>query len=324
MKKLNYLFGMLFLAVAFTYCTDNDNNDNNEPEFKVPTATEFTEIRQGFLDGITQQETFDAAAGSNFTSPKGVIVSIYGLTLDGQPVTGDAQLRYIELFDIGSIALANKPLLGKDYLGNVGPLATGGEFFIEVTQNGTQLDGSASLQVPQSHTKGADPEDMTAWSMEGDEEWGVWEEGNNAGMERGGNGSGKENYYYCWFPFSWTNIDWLVSLDGEKTELRVRVPDGYNKDNCSVYAAYFNMQGTLAAFDVYDATGKYFTEHTGIAPIGYKMFVIFVSGDAQTKQFVYATKLVTVEDNQYITFTAEDLHSANIQQVIDAINGLYD
>ncbi|MDR3180645.1 MAG: hypothetical protein LBT61_01785, partial [Prevotellaceae bacterium] len=68
----------------------------------------------------------------------------------------------------------------------------------------------------------------------------------------------------------------------------------------------------------------YFTEHTGVAPIGFKMFVIFVSGDAKTGQFVYATKLVTVENNQYVTFEASDLRSGSIQQAIDAINGLYD
>lgn len=318
MKKLNYLLGMLFMAAAFTYCTDK----NNESEIKAPTTAEFAEIRQGFLDGITQYKTFDATTGSSFTSTKGVKVNISGLTLNSQPVTGNVQLRYIELFDIGSIALANKPLLGRDYSNNrPGPLVTGGEFFIEVTQNGTPLDGSANLEVPVKFTKGADPDDMTIWSMDDGEEWGVWEKANGEIWQEG---QGTENYYYCWLPFNWTNIDWLYSLPGTKTQIRVRVPDGHNKGNCSVYAAYFDMPGTLAAFDVYDATGKYFTEHTGIAPVGYKMFVIFVSGDAQTKRFVYATKLVTVEPDQYITFTAEDLRSASIQQVIDAINGLYD
>lgn len=318
MKTLNYLLAMLFIVVAFSYC----NNNNNESEFNAPTAVEFAEIRQSFLDGITQKRTFDAVTGLDYTSPKGVVVTIQNLMLNSQPVTGDVQLRYIELFDIGSIALADKPLFGRSYSEAEGPLVTGGEFFIEVTQGNVHLDGYAQLEVPVSHTKGADPDDMTSWRMNDEkEDWGIWQEG--AG-EMWRNGQGATDYYICYFPFNWTNIDWLYSLPGDKEQIRVRVPDGYDKSNCSVYAAYFSMPGTLAAFDVYDDEGKYFTEHTGLAPVGYKMFVIFVSGDAQTKQFVYAAKLVTVEANQYITFTASDLHSATVQQVIAAINGLYD
>lgn len=317
MKKLNYLSAMLFIIVAFTYC----NNNNDETEFNAPTAAEFAEIRQNFLDGITKSQTFDGAAGLNYTSPKGVVVSIQNLTLNSQLVTGNVQLRYIELLDIGSIALANKPLLGSNSSGTVSPLVTGGEFFIDVTQNGTRLDGYAELQVPVEYTKGADPDDMRLWTMDDGDEWGIWEEGQG---EIWRDGKGATDHYNCYFPFQWTNIDWLYSLPGVKTQIRVRVPEGYDNHNASVYAAYFSMPGTLASFDAYDAEGKYFTEHYGLAPVGFKMFVIFVSGDAQTKQFVYATKPVTIEANQYVTFTAADLHSATIQQVIDAINGLYD
>jgi hypothetical protein len=311
MKNLNYLLIGLFLTVAFTACNDNDNGTST---FKPQTAAEFAGLRQNFLDGLTQTETFVADDGLYFTSPKGVNVNIYGLT-------GDVQLRYIELFDIGSMALADKPLIGKDYSDKVAPLVTGGEFMIEVTQNGKKLnEGYARLEVPVDYTQGADPNNMSLWIMEEDAT--VWTQGGELWRGKGDQGGG-ENYYNCYFPFCWSNIDWLISLEGEKTEIRVRVPDGYNGSNSSVYAAYLTMPNTLALFDVYVEDEKYFTEHTGIAPIGFQMFVIFVSGDALTGQFVYATKLVTIEANQYVTFTAADLHTGSVQQIIDAINGLY-
>jgi hypothetical protein len=315
MKTNQFLLVTLFLGIMFAGCKNNE-----EETLTPPTATEFQALRQSFLTELTQTKTFDGAASFTFTSDKGVVVKIDNLYLHGQPVTGNVQLRYIELFDIGNMALANRPLLGRDYSGTKGPLVTGGEFFIDVTQNGEKLDGYANLQVPVNNTQAANPDDMSIWVIE-DEDETEWAQGQG---EMWREGSGANNYYYCWFPFCWTNIDWLYGLPGTKTSLRVRVPDGYNSGNCSVYAAYFDMPNTLAPFDVYDTPGKYFTEHTGVAPVGFKMFVIFVSGDTKTGKFVYATKLVTVENNQYVTFEAPELRSGSIQQAIDAINGLYD
>jgi hypothetical protein len=312
MKKNQILLLVLFLGIMLTNCK------NNEEVLTPPAATEFAAMRQAFLNGLTQTKTFDAASGSTFTSPKGVQVDIQNLSLNGQPVTGNVQLRYIELFDIGSIALANRPLVGSSFDGTVGALVTGGEFFIEVTQNGAKLEGTAVLQVPVSNTQAESSSSMTIWAI-GDEDSAIWKE--NGQIDRIGDGA--DNRYYCWLPFGWTNIDWLYSLPGEKAEVRVRVPEGYDESNSAVYAAYLTMPNTLASFDVYDKAGKYFTEHTGYAPVGYQMFVIFLSGDAKTGQFVYAAKLETIELNQYVTFTASDLHSGSIQEVINAINNLY-
>ena len=315
MKKNQLLLMALFLGITFANCK-NDNEENLSPV----TATEFATMRQNFLNDLTQTHTFEASAGLTFTSLKGVEVNISNLTLNGQPVTtGSVQLRYIELFDIGSMALANRPLVGTGFGGTTGPLVTGGEFFIEATQNGEKLDGFASLQVPVHFTQGADPSDMSIWTIEDEDDTNWGEIQAEIDVEKGA------DKYYCWFPsFCWTNIDWLYSLPGEKTGVRVKVPEGYDGSNSSVYAAYLTMPNTLASFDVYDKTGKYFTEHTGLAPIGFQMFVIFVSGDAKTGQFVYATKLVTIERDQYITFAASDIRSGSVQQIISAINGLYD
>ena len=112
MRKVNYFLLMLFLAVAFTNC--KDNHEMSDPAFYAPTATEFAEIRESFFDELVQTKNFDATTGLDFTSPKGVKVNINNLTLNGQPVTGNVQLRYVELFDIGTMALVNKPLVGRD------------------------------------------------------------------------------------------------------------------------------------------------------------------------------------------------------------------
>ncbi|MDR0510428.1 MAG: hypothetical protein LBH06_04985 [Rikenellaceae bacterium] len=291
-------------------------------KFTPPSATEFETLRQNFLDGITQDYTFNLSGEweMSFTSPKGVAVQATAYDSNGVVVDlGSVQLNYVELFDIGRMALAGRPLVGYNADGNAWPLVTGGEFFMNATLDGAQLTLNVHMEVPTSFTQGVSPDSMLLWAAEEDET--VWEQINGREM---GQLPGATQVYtvYCEFASNWRNLDWLMNLPGDKTQIRVKVPDGYNADNCSIYASFFGQPNTLGVFDVYFANGNYFTEHTGIAPIGYQMFVIFISATT-TGQFVYATKLVTVEPNQYITFTDADLHSASTQQVIDAINNLH-
>jgi hypothetical protein len=333
MKNLFFTLAVLG-ACAFLYsCADDEEKKDAKPAFTPPTEEAFQEMRDGFLSEITKDITFKAEEGISFTSDNGVTVNIYANCLydeNGAAVTGDVDLKYTELFDVGSMAIANKPLMGKDISGNTAPLVTGGEFNIQVLQGARKLDGCGiNLQVPTSLTNAnlPDGEMMTAWTINEDSADFVWETGGKEGFVgrdgQGQTGESVENSYYCWFPFGWTNIDWLYSLEGEKTQLRVKVPEGFDSKNCAVFAAYFSMPNTLAPFDVYVKEGEgapYFTEHTGIAPVGYKMHVFFISLDAETRQVIYSLRTITVEQDKYIVFADEDLKTADLQTVIGYIN----
>jgi len=257
MKNLVFTLAVLSMCTFFSCGNDDDDegtaNNNTTPTFTPPTENAFQEMRNGFLASITKDTVFDASTGISFTSVKGVNVYIYGGCLVDEnwtTVTGNVNLSYTELFDIGSMAIANKPLLGRDASGNVAPLVTGGEFNIRASQNGKALQGcNLNLNVPIGLTDAQLPENayMSAWIIDEDSADFVWEEGKQreAFIEGGATGEGATNYY-CWFPFGWTNIDWLYSLPGEKTPIYVKVPDGFTNKNCAVFAAYLDMPATLA------------------------------------------------------------------------------
>ncbi|MDR1517421.1 MAG: hypothetical protein LBS52_04880 [Dysgonamonadaceae bacterium] len=291
-------------------------------------------MRSDYLASITKKTVFDAAAGTSFTSDKGVLVNIDGGCLYdelGNAITGNVDLSYTELFDAGSMVIADKPLVGKGVVdGKNGnwPLVTGGEFNIVASQNDKKLNGCRlRLDVPGNLTDAVlpDGEQMTAWTAVEDGDSFTWEESDGdkeAWVGRGEN-SGVGNSYFCSFPFGWTNIDWLYSLPGTKTSLCVKVPTGFTNKNAAVFAAYVDMPATLALFDVYVSEGEgapFFTEHTGVAPIGYQMYIIFISLDEKTDTVIYSMKKVTVEDGKFIRFEQADLKTASLSTVVGLIN----
>ncbi|MDR1743435.1 MAG: hypothetical protein LBR48_06390 [Dysgonamonadaceae bacterium] len=337
MKKLFFTLAVLGVCTFWYSCTD-DGKTEAQSTLTPPSESAFKGLRSNFLASITKTRTFKAEEGLNYTSDKGVKLTIPANCLqksDGTTVTGDVDLTYTELFDVGSMVIANKPLLGRDYSGTVGPLVTGGEFFIDAKQGNEKLKGCSGyydvqLEVPADLTDAeldsSAGEYMSLFTQEDDDDT-VWEiGGKEGGIEGGRQGTSVNNTYYCWFPFGWTNIDWLSSLPGEKTELRVKVPTGFNEKNCAVYAGYFGMPNMLALFDVYVNEGEgspYFTEHYGIAPIGFKLHIIFISYDEASEKVIYAFKPnYEVQKDTYIVFEQSELKTANVSALIDLINNL--
>jgi len=332
-KNLFFTLAVLGACTLFSCADDNENGGEGEVQtFTPPSEDAFQELRNGFLASITKNLRFKAEDGITYTSDKGVILNIDAgcLQKNGTAVTGDVDLTYTELFDVGSMVVANKPLIGRDWSGNVGPLVTGGEFFIDATQDGERLNGCSGwydvrLQVPVALTNAdLDPsqgEYMMPFTQAEDST--VWEVGKG---EIGRQGDIIEDSYSCWFPFGWTNIDWLSSLPGEKTQLRVKVPEGFDDKNCAVYAGYFGMPNMLALFDVYVKEGEgapYFTEHYGIAPIGFKLHIIFISYDEKTKTVIYSCKPnYEVQKDTYIVFESGDLKTASVDALIALINDM--
>ena len=102
----------------------------------------------------------------NFESINGSLLNINCLSLNQEPVNGEVELTYIELFDKKDMVTTNKPLMGRMENGDKAALVTGGEFFIEVKKDGEPVDPVQGcpirLQVSSMHTGGPD-QDMILW-----------------------------------------------------------------------------------------------------------------------------------------------------------------
>ncbi|SEN57401.1 hypothetical protein SAMN05444671_1861 [Flavobacterium sp. CF108] len=316
--------GLLFLLlVSFVSCDTSDGDDTGNV-ILPPTSAAFKSISEKGVKRNTQNFTITAGDGMvTLTSAKGVKLHINGncLTKNGNAVTGEVNIEYIELFDKGNMLVTNKPTMGITPDGKKNLLISGGEFFIKATQGGVELQTSCylSLVVPTALTDGYDNA-MTLWTGVIEEDGDLaWRDAKGADGKGGVQGEGN-NYYVTFGNFGWTNVDRFYSDPRPKTTILVDVPDGYNNTNSAVYLSY-DGEGTnaLAKLDTYTAEGL-FSEHYGQIPIGLACHIIFATED--NGNWRYAIKGVTTTANAVYTFTLAETTVGTEAQLVAAINAI--
>ena len=314
--------GLLFvLLISFVSC---DNSDGDDIKIAPPTAAAFKSISEKGVKRNTQNFTMTAGEGVvTLTSAKGVKLYINGdcLTKNGNPVTGEVKIEYIELFDKGNMLVTNKPTMGIMPDGKKNLLISGGEFFIKATQGGAELQTSCNLNmiVPTALTNGFDNL-MTLWTGVIDEEGELaWKDARGADGKGGVQGEGN-NYYVTFGNFGWTNVDRFYSDPRPKTTILVDVPEGYDNTNSAVYLSY-DGEGTnaLAKLDTYTAAGL-FSEHYGQIPVGLACHIIFATED--NGNWRYAIKGVTTTADAVYTFTFAETTVGTEAQLVAAINAI--
>ena len=323
MKNLKTILGTLLMTLlVLTSCTKNDTDD--EQQQYVPTAQAFKDLKEQALENQTQTFQFNADDGIiNLTSDNGVQININAgcLTLNGNAVTGMVDLEYVELFEKGNMLNTNKPTMGILPNGDKALLISGGEFFIEATQNGMVLDTNCTLQliIPSDLTGGTDPE-MTLWEGEIDENDNLaWREEDNTAGQGGVFGEGGQ--YYAFFQsFGWSNVDRFYNDPRPKTSILVDVPDGFDNQNSNVYLSYDGEETGLANLDTYNAGTGLFSEHYGQVPVGLECHIIFATED--NGDWRYAIKAVTIADGDIFTFTIGETSIATEAQMTNIINAL--
>ena len=319
----NTLAVVLMTTLALTSCTEKD-----EIDIPVrPSAQEFTDLKQLALDNKVQEFQLNADDGIAYlTSEDGVEIIINGacLTLNGDAVTGNVDVNFVELFEKGDMLTTNKPTMGIMPNGGKAMLISGGEFLVEVSQNGAEIETNCGFQliIPASLTGGED-QDMTLWKGFIDGEGNLeWEEVENNGAANGDRGVFAEggSYYTFAGDFGWTNVDKFYSDPRPKTTILVDVPNGYDNQNSAVYLSYDGEAPALANLDTYDNGTGLFSEHYGQIPVGLECHVIFVS--EENGNFKYAIKSVTIVENGIITITDDEIAIATEAQLTQLMNNL--
>jgi len=311
-NTLKQVFGsLIFATILFTSCNPDDDGSSSTVQY-VPDADAFSQLKDQALENVTQTFQFNSDDGNiTLTSEAGVQISINGdcLTLNGNEITGQVDIEFVELFEKGNMLTTNKPTMGKLPNGDKALLISGGEFFIEATQNGNVLATNCNLQlvIPANLTGDPDPE-MTLWEGQIDNEDNLtWEE-LIPGVDDG-EVFVEADSYYAFLDFGWTNVDRFYSDTRPKTPIQVQPPAGYTNLNSAVYLSYDGEAPALANLDTFDNATNIFSEHYGQIPIGLECHVIFVTEDNGVWR--YAIKPVTIVANHVITFTLEDTNTGS-------------
>ena len=328
MKSIKLIITLLTLTILFVAsCSDEDN----KPLPTRATAAGFSVLKTAAIENKTQNFQIDVSQTQVFTTESGVQVVINGscLSHNGNSITGTAELKIIELFKSGDLLTTNKPTMGVMDNGDKSLLISGGAFFINATQAGTQLQLDCPIQliVPTNLTGQAD-NDMTLWKGIGLGDCDlpivcdniVWEELENEDVEVV-NGDSNETFYVSDFgEFGWTNVDRFYNDTRPKTTLLVDVPNGFDSTNSSVYIYYNGEPNALGELDTYLEDQQLFSEHYGQIPIGLECHIVFASED--NGDWLYAIKSTTITDGDIITISDADLNTASASELETLINGL--
>lgn len=311
-------------AIALTSCSPDGT------EIYRPSNGQWVMLRSNALNNIEQSFTLTAGNGAvTFTSEKGVEITINGncLTLNGNPVTsGQVDIEYIEVFDKGTMLVTDKTTMGRMPNGDMALITSGGEFYINATQNGQQLDITCPMQlkIPADLTGGLET-GMSLWDGTIDEHGNIdWDQQDQAAGTQGGvfgEGQGASAAYYAFLnDFGWTNVDRFYSDPRPKTTILAEAPTGYDFENSAIYLHYDGEGSALAKLDTYNSNTNQFSEHYGQIPIGLVAHVIFVTEDGGN--YRYAIKAVTIAAGDVYVFTDAETTVGTEAQLIAAINGL--
>lgn len=337
MKKIitNLVLAMLVLQINLS-CSDDNNTNSTASD--VATAESFKELSSKAIESRKQTFSFKTEDGEQvFTSKAGVKIKINGncLLKNGKSVSGEVVLEYIELFKNADMLLTGRATMGKDKDGNLKLLVSGGAFYIQAYQGKEKLELNCpiNLEIPSSLTGDSVDPAMVLWrGTITDNNNIVWEEkivdaNNQIGNILIDDIDGdpaipmNENIYNVFFDqFGWTNVDKFYDYTGEKTTIKVTVPDEYNQKNSSVYLHYDGEGSALAYLDTFDEATNTFSEHYGYIPVGLNTHIIFAT--EKGKNWLYAIKAVKIEKDAIYTFAKKDLKEVTEQEFKEIIMAL--
>ncbi len=308
MKRHSILLSILILAGLFTSCDDEMGYD--DPTAIGPSAQQFGALKSAAYRNLIQEFTFDANNEVvTFTSEKGVVITYDTscLTIDGEPVTGEFTIEYVEIFDKGNMLTADRPTMGITTNGYLSMMVSGGEIFMKAVQNGEEIDSDCgyAVAVPTSLT-GGENEDMQPLTGSFQNGGLVW---TPTPLEFWTGTSQEDDTVY--YNAEVNNFDWFSSgrfadFDGQMITLNAWVPEGYNSSNCNIYVAIEGEDHALGTL-----SGQY--------PVGRKCHLIFVT--VNNGNWSYSIQSVTLSNTMY-TFSESGLQTTTEANLISLINNL--
>ncbi|MBW3519130.1 hypothetical protein [Flavobacterium sp. NKUCC04_CG] len=336
MKKVFLLF--MTASLMFVSCESESTTATSDKEgAKVSSeiSDEFRALRERALEDITQRSTvfYSSERGGVFETNSSTQISIPADAIrahNGERINGNIEIVYIEIFNKSKMAVTNKPTMGL-VDGERRLLETGGEFYLDITYEGQQVDIVSPIKVNISTSNSdAEPTGMVLWNGDiNNNENLTWIPAFAEDLRFENTGAvyegGKNEFYDVVLTrsrnFGWCNIDVFVDFEGPLSFITVEPPAGFDDHNSSVYLAVEGQNNMLAQFDIFNASTNTFEEHGGLVSEGLKCHIIFVSG--QGGNFIYSIQSVTVGPSaSYSISNSSLITTSNYTQLEAAIDAL--
>lgn len=302
---LRFIVPLLCCMALFSAC----DKKNGEDEYNIPTNPEkFKQLTETGFRSLIETEDFDAADTSFlFISRNGTKVHINGSCLrkNGQAVSGRVTLEFYDAFVVKDMLIANKATMGRNAAGELEPMKTGGQFYINVKQNGEPLSINCRIKV-EANTLLTGNYDAAMQAWDGFFTGGnlVWEPAMIWEVVMGEQG----RTYQMSFPgFGWFNCDKLYNDPRPKTPLTIHVPVAYAEASM-VYAIIKNEPHSLGLASY------------GVWPVGIELHLVCIT--EENGQYKWQSRDVTVTNGHTESFDPGLGTIGSKQQLIAFLNTL--
>lgn len=338
MKKI--LFMLLTLSLTLASCSSdsvNTNDGNPTSQTTLEVNGNLKALRKKALADLNQggKIYYYAEKGAVFytKSRSNIVIPPHSIkTKHGEDINGILDIDYIEIFERSKMVLANTPTMAlinqqKELL------ITGGEFYIDIRYQREQVEIVSPIKVNiDTRNSDADPRGMVLWNGDIDENDNLtWQpaDSNDLTFENDGetftNEREREPMYDILIKnsrnFGWCNVDKLIYLPGEKTNVRVTVPSNFNLSNSSVYLAVEGQNNALFQLDTFHSGSNSFQFSSNMASVGLDVHLIFVA--EMNGNYVYSIISTPLGNNSsYIVPTNSLIYTTNYQQLEAAILAL--
>lgn len=338
MKKI--LFMLLTLSLTLASCSsDSVNTDSENPTSKttVEVNANLKALRKKALIDLNQggRIYYYAEQGVTFytASKSSIVIPPHSIkTRTGEDINGVLEIDYIEIFEKSKMVVANTPTMAL-INGQKDILVTGGEFYIDIKYQNKQVEIVRPIKVNISTKKSdADSQDMVLWNGAIDENDNLtWLPADSKDLifENDGkifNNEGERKPMYDILiknsrSLGWCNVDKLINLPGDKTNLKVIVPSNFDQTNSSVYLAVAGQNNMIFQLDTFNPGANSFQFSSDIASVNLDVHLIFVA--EMNGNYVYSIFSTTLGNySSYVIPNNTLISTTNYQQLEAAIMAL--
>ncbi|MDB3906808.1 hypothetical protein N9355_05020 [Crocinitomicaceae bacterium] len=309
MKKLNIIILSICLGISAVSCK-KEKFEPETPSIAVQKQP-IDQLFEDYLDSKVQSFTVGANTATTITGEQGTVITLSGsnfLDASGNPLTGNVTIDLVEIYFVKDMILTNKRTLAQTGTNQYEMLSSGGEFFINVTQNGAPVTIGTLLSVT---TKSVfNP----VWEMElfsgstnvrGDVTWNAFDTVTFV----------QDTISVAYnFPFdnsfNWINCDYFWSYPQPQTDVSIVTPSGCDNSNTKVFLA-FTDEESVASLNALNenvfSTGSYYS-----LPEGLSLYVVVIK--EENGQISYAIEQTTITTNHEVTIPGL-LNVASMQEL---------
>ncbi len=298
MQMVRIIFATALTAALVVGCAKEEDVPSTPNVPGVPATNALLALFDQHVQAATQQFTLNAATGGIVSGADGVTFFFPPnafRTAAGAAVTGSVQVDLVEAMTVGDMLWLNKRTVGNDN-GQLRPLVSGGQYFLDVTQGGQQLrlaENAGFVNVPAPN--GVDPNmQLFSGTVDGNGiiTWDPFGDPNEFQGDTLG-------YSFPNGSLGWVNCDYFMS-QSPLTGVQVNCPAGHNGSNTVVWLV-FPVQNSLTGLSS-SGTSTFSTGSTYQLPVGLPVQVVALSNVGGSYSWAILSTTITMGMTVDLTF----------------------